>query len=484
MKLRFKDINIYILYFFIGIYLIKDYFIYLDLGKYRYEYFILIISYFFVVGIFVFNTVYFKIDIFHPYILASILYIGIFTIMPIVLINKGDTNCIGIDVMDGCIKTTLIYMICYMIFSFAYISTNVVNKDNKINFEVFNLNMKKKILKISLIIWTFGFLGGMILLFANGSSIMYVLTLGARGVNSENALSNIYLQAFGNFRFFMVIPLIYILFLGKSKFLKIILLYLTSMVYLSTGFRFAMVILIVSIFTFYYKSKEKKPSIFMCIIILVIFLLFISVMGYIRSDLRSGKEISLDNFSMQEVEYALKTNFNIYQPLYGIVQKYPSEYDYTYGRATILETITMFVPRIIWNEKPLATESSVAMAMRRSVSDDVIFKAHMAIPNIGEVYVDFGIVGCIVYMFFLGRILKKSINLYHSGNIHKLIVYSVLLPTYMQIIIRGNTPSNFYLVIFLLLPALIIKTYISNGKQYDETCTDRNLVIQKINKTN
>ena len=192
-------------------------------------------------------------------------------------------------------------------------------------------------------------------------------------------------------------------------------------------------------------------------------LLFISIMGFMRHGLRTGSVTDWSSFSIDDILYALETNFNIYKPFYGLVTHYPSQYAYTLGGSMIYDTITHFIPRAIWPGKPLAIYSTMAIAMKNSTNAFTLDHAAMAWPNLGEYYMEFGIIGSVLIMFWFGRALKKSIRLYESTTIDDIILYAVFYGFTMQIITRGYTPTIVGLLIFLYLPAIVIRAFTLKG---------------------
>ena len=88
----------------------------------------------------------------------------------------------------------------------------------------------------------------------------------------------------------------------------------------------------------------------------------------------------------------------------------------------------------------------------------VRFLSGTAYPIIGEFYIEFGSAGVVIFMFLYGYLNKSWLNRYGlSYSKFDKIMYSILLLSNFQIVIRGYTPSNFYMVIFFVLPLLFIK---------------------------
>ena len=213
----------------------------------------------------------------------------------------------------------------------------------------------------------------------------------------------------------------------------------------------------------YFEKKRSHPSRKMFAIAVIGALLFISIMGFMRHGLRTGSVTDWSSFSIDDILYALETNFNIYKPFYGLVTHYPSQYAYTLGGSMIYDTITHFIPRAIWPGKPLAIYSTMAIAMKNSTNAFTLDHAAMAWPNLGEYYMEFGIIGSVLIMFWFGRALKKSIRLYESTAIDDIILYAVFYGFTMQIITRGYTPTIVGLLIFLYLPAIVIRAFTLKG---------------------
>jgi oligosaccharide repeat unit polymerase len=149
-------------------------------------------------------------------------------------------------------------------------------------------------------------------------------------------------------------------------------------------------------------------------------------------------------------------NFEIYKPFYGLVQAVPNVHGYTLGKQ-LFYTVVIVVPRLIWPDKPMPIMQELMSVSLNSYA----VQAGAAWPNLGEYYSEFGIIGCVFFMFIFGMVCCWCRKLYRADNrtTHSLIAYSIILPSLLQIIIRGYTPTNFYLMLFLLLPIWFIKRF-------------------------
>jgi oligosaccharide repeat unit polymerase len=121
----------------------------------------------------------------------------------------------------------------------------------------------------------------------------------------------------------------------------------------------------------------------------------------------------------------------------------------------------MFIPRLIWKNKPQPITRKVITA---SVSGYASW-AGTAYPYIGEYYHEFGIIGVIVFMYLLGRFSARLKELMYKKDLHSLVCYVSLYPLLFQVLIRGYTPSNFYMILMVFLPVLIEKSFASQRRK-------------------
>lgn len=416
---------------------------------------IVTLAYFIVGGLLLLAHIKVKLDLFEPIVLITFLYIMIFSVTPLINIINNETLCLGVEVMGGGKKATLIYLISYIFFytGYFYFRKKIFLHKSKESDEQLDDKTTKRIYYTSLSIWFVCYIISTRYITLGGRSLKYILTLGLSGgvIDLEREVQIQFLAQLG----YCLIPtLMYIWVYGKNNFMKLLLFFLTLSIYIMNGFRFIIVILLVATAIYHYLRKEKRPSFFKISKLLLIICTMIGVMGYARGGIRSGGDITWSDFNWEIIYKTILENFEIYKPFYGMVQAIPENYNYTLGQQ-FLYTFTMAVPRAIWPGKPLPLMRELIEA---SVSEYAAV-AGVAWPNIGEYYSEFGVAGCMTIMLIFGALASLSMKLYiRSGrNNHNLIMYSILLPTYLQIVIRGYSPSNFYLLFFLLLPIVLIK---------------------------
>lgn len=417
----------------------------------RKNYIIDLIAYFIMGSLFLVIFIKDNMNILHPITLVSFLYIIMFTITPMIDICSNEILWFGVNLFEYGPKGTIIAVIGYIAFCFGY-SITINKKSIYVKLRCYD---HKKIKSISLSGWIVCFIISLIYLAKSGGfSLSYILSLGIDGNINMESISSTPLGILSMFSY-SLLPLSLTYFnYGKSRILKLILFVCTLMIQLIRGFRFIVIILILSYIFFIYIKNGKRPKLKSMIIYLILFCFIIGFMGFYRDNVRVGNEMALEKFSIDDINYALFDNFRIYKTYYSIIKAVPTLTDYMYGQQMVIYTLIMFIPRAIWPSKPYPPGKT---AVELGISNYANM-AGTAYPNIGEFYYEFGLLGVIFFMFLFGIWLKRIKDIYlHTNNVFDNMIYSLIVPTTFQLIIRGYTPSNFYLVIFIIAPIIIIE---------------------------
>jgi len=415
------------------------------------NYLVLLFGYFLVGCLFTFYSMIKGIDIFEPLPVITVIYIMIFSIAPMLDLLTENTYFFGYNVVGGTIKATFIYIGGYIAFFIGYSMKKLrFNWENSPE-EITSISKKKK-MWINLSLWGFGLLSSLIYLMGFGQSILYILSFGFGGTVQKNLIGGSSLAFLGVFSNAMVVPWMYLIINTRSITLRLLITFLTASIYFVIGFRFIIVIMIIAPIVYYYLKHQKRPSIVKVIIVLIILTILVGLVGYVRGDLRRGNEVTWSEFGMDEVWYGIESNFEIYKAFYKMVEVIPESHSYTMGRQ-MSYTFTIMIPRFLWPNKPDTPLRKVLQV----VLNDYAVAAGTAWPNIGEFYSEFGVVGVVLLMYLFGVLCKASKKLYIGKNVnsHTLIAYSILLPAYLQMVIRGYMPTNFWMLVFFGIPIWI-----------------------------
>jgi len=306
-----------------------------------------------------------------------------------------------------------------------------------------------------LAIWFFAFAVALFSGMASGKGATYILSLGLFGDAQANSRMDAPL-GFGVAMAHALIPtaIIYSHF-GRSRWLNAAVQLLTFSLLASQGFRYIVIIFVLSHAYVWYMSRGTKPRFLTLVGLLAVLLLFSAGMEFYRGALRTGGSVDWTEFGLEELEAAVFGNLGVYKTYYGVVQAVPSLVPYGWGSQIFVYTAVLFVPRLFWPTKPLPNAWE---PIRASVSDYAA-AAGTAYPNIGEYYYEFGIIGVVTFMGILGVALKTvRARFRYSSDVLDMVLYAVCVTAMFQVIIRGYTPSNFYMLLLLAVPVVVIQT--------------------------
>lgn len=392
-------------------------------------------------------------DLLEPMTVVFAIHYILYVFAPINSILTGEImHPAGVYVFDGCVKATWIAVLVFVCLQIGYNSNIKV----AVKYSMPKKACKQQVLRIVYLLWIVGFFFTLIYLFMRGFSLKYMLTFGSQGKFNDDLAENSALSFFSVIGNLMFASWLYIYELSDKKILKWVMFAAMMLCLIMRGFRIFILILAVAPLIFNYLKKNKRPSIRFLVIASVVAIFLIGFIGWIRGPLRKNSLDTLDEFSMDDIVYAIVGNFDIYKTYYAVVRTVPGKIGYTWGAQMIWYTLLMFVPRAIWPGKPQPVSREI---LGCSVNAYAV-KAGSAYPAIAEWYHEFGVIGCSAIAFLVGLILKNIWdNVRRNGTMNNLIFYSLFLPMLLQFIIRGYTPSNFWMLISMAVPVIIVEMF-------------------------
>lgn len=400
-----------------------------------------------------------KFDLFSPITIFSALYIIMFFFMPIYDISVGEVLWFGQDLFDYGIKASTIAFVGYMSFFTFYIVKFSYGRfpNNKLEK---NIQIKGKMLVPVIVVGYIICLLANIyyMVFANGNSVLYILTLGmlgsARQYSVGENIGAISMLSYSLPSF----TLLYVEY-GKKKTLKIVFFALMFVLQVARGFRFFIIQIVIMFGAYYFLRENKKPRIKDILTLGICLMIPIVLMTLFRNGIRSGQGMDLSIVNGESIVDALDAaifdNFRIYKTYYGLIKAVPQMTNYLYGGQMIVYTAIMLIPRAIWHSKP-GNPGTVAQLLALGNAAVVGGSAY---PGLGEYYYDSGIFGVIVWSAIFGLWLSKMQRRYRyfAESPVDLMVYCTTLGLILQLVIRGYTPSNFWMFIFCMIPYWGIK---------------------------
>lgn len=401
-----------------------------------------------------------RVDILEPIVLTTGIHLLLFEITPIICLKTSRILFFGTYVWGACVKATYISTIGYIVLLIAYY--NHSSQFTRVKIHQNEILNPKKCLYFNYCVWLFAFLCSVVLILGYGLSLKYILT-GGNTIMENEANSKSVFGFLSIFAYAMIPSYIYIFELSNNKFIKVILYYLMFMCFYVRGFRFIMIAAIIAPVIYLYLKKNKRPKLLVVLFILIVLSIFSGYMQFARAAIRagSGGSIPIEQiFNFDNIVEMLVENFEIFKTYYAIVEHFPKDIPFMLGKEIFLYTTVMLVPRFIWPGKPQpAIYEVISKAVNGSSRD-----AGTSFPYIGEYYFEFGMLGIIVFMYIFGRLLKKLNNIKSDENIHSRIIYACILPLILQLLIRGYTPTNFYMIMSVIMPVIITDKIVSRIK--------------------
>lgn len=418
-----------------------------------------VIAYFVMTGLFLLIEAKHDMDLFDPLVIISVIYISIFAIAPLHDIILGDYYEYDVNTFVFGVKGTVIAVGGYLALCFGYLLHQSPRapseRDQKHHVD------GPAIARLALAIWVLAFASALVGAMASGAGATYVLSLGLIGKMVVPPEMGVPLGFTGSLAHALIPTAIIYAHFGRLRWWNLILQLLTFTVMASQGFRYILVIFLLSHLYVWYMRRGVSPRPVVIATALGVLILFSGVMEFYRNPMRTGGSVDWAAFGLGDIDTALFGNLGIYKTYYGVVHAVPSQVPYGLGAQMFVYTAIMFVPRAIWPNKPL---SPVADPIRAGVSDYAV-KAGAAYPNLGEYYFEFGVLGVVVFMGLLGVALNYIRTRFrHSSDVLDIVLYAVLVTSMFQVVIRGYTPSNFPMVVFLALPVVMVK-HLSRGRR-------------------
>lgn len=424
--------------------------------NFRYDYDFVVVSLLVFVGLYSIGISKSINNLFQPLNIYAFFYICICFLTPCFMILAHEEDCHGVNVMYGCVPGTIYVIIAFISFLCGYLRRQ--NKQVVVQqLEIPSKFQIKRILNTSYVLFGVGCFLNLLLLISIGYNLTYLFTMGGNGLANVVGIPD-NLRFLFNSGYVLLVPWLFICAYGK-KIHAILCAYLLFIIFYAYGWRFIIYIVAVSGAIVFYRTRNKQPKISHIIILGAILFLYSTIGGMMRGFMRSGENATLKKVESDNFIYTLESNFDIYKTYYGVVQTYPSKENFWYGQAVITSPIIMWIPRFVWPEKPLGTEYPLTIGIMKSCGEDAIIGAAMASPNITEYYLDFGVIGVIIYSFILGTVCKRMLKLYYGKSLYGVIKYALFCGFLIQLINRGYMAQLVTLIVILYLPLLLYRKY-------------------------
>lgn len=201
-------------------------------------------------------------------------------------------------------------------------------------------------------------------------------------------------------------------------------------VYLATGSRSFVVTAFVMLLLVYFTKEGRLPYV-RILVGAIVLIAFIGVGGEFRKAQRGAGDISdvqvsigvLESVRLGVEEYSRRSSHASGE--IGIIGRVPSEVGFIHGE-TYLAFLAAPIPRAFWQDKPRAGGYQTALL--------VFGRDDTAIPpgNVGELYLNFGLLGVVFGMFLFGLLMRILYNQCSGLNSPFGVIFLVISLAYLQ----------------------------------------------------
>ncbi len=393
-----------------------------------------------------------------PFYIVSVIYLFMFAICPMYDIKIENYFWFGYSVFQNGCFATLIALIGYVSFYLFY--RNSFKRDQKKAVRISwadGAEQPKYLVLFILIMWLVCFACNSFYMVSGGNSLLYCLTLGFAGEGGGESSADP-LGFIGMFAYALPAATLLYCQYGKGKLTKGVMVYLMLVLQVSRGFRFIIIQIAIMLLIYYRLKHRRYPSAALMGSGAILMLAALLLMTIFRSDVRSGAGMDLSALSssvlLDSFDDMFWDNLRIYKNFYGMVGVIPNPFPFCFGDEIVIGTLVMLIPRIIWKSKPsMYGGEGLAVLIGPNIASG------QAYPNLGEYYYALGVAGVVIMMGLLAVLMKyMSARKGHSDDPLDWIVYAAVSSCGLQLIIRGYMPSNFWLVVFSVLPVILVRT--------------------------
>ena len=393
------------------------------------------------------------ISLFEPYTMVTLVYVLVYHIAPVFQFSAGNTARYGIDAMPQTVEAVILVVVGHVFFTLAYGFVGKRKSGDSLPSVYREPADKRKLAKIAYVIFAACYILAIYYQLGRGVSLTYILTSGFAGEQSD-AVGESSLMFLSYFRYACVGAWAVAFAYGHNKAAKTITFVLLLGIVFFSGTRAAVLVPILVPVVIHYVQKGKVPSLVALGIAVGLLVLLFAVMQVTRGGVAAGAGFDIGGSSLDDLFSPFYAEIDDFKVFYSILNVVPEHFGFLYGSQMILYSLILLIPRAIWPGKPLPQIYDIVGA---TYGNQAVING-VAYPNLGEYYVEFGVVGIIVCMFILGLFCRYARNLYvkRQGLSLSLVLYSLVYGALFQIIIRGYMPQNFTMMLFLLAPVILI----------------------------
>lgn len=398
-----------------------------------------------------------KVDIFSPIVIVIFFYFVIFVLV------SSDLLFFRSDELRNDQKfythTILYAIISFHVFLLGYYS-NLSKIFLKLRVNKFKKVSNKRVEIVTCLYSFISFLSFFLIIKASGGFSYYVENIKGSMVNLLTGSAFLYMGVI-----LIKIPLLIGFFIiikkGKLPFSFILVFLFSSILLILLGERGHFVFLIVSMLVIYHYTKKRIRLIPVFMFALFLYLFLVMYGQYREFGLQKANKIEARENYKLGLAFTYKKvveNFDQLIRVKDIVKYVPEKLEYQYGK-TFFNLLVKPIPSRIWPEKPQGAGYYVTKSL---YPKHFAANASIATSLLGELYLNFHIIGIILGMFVFGFVvsgLYKFLVL-NLPNFNAVILYSLCFPYFFSEL-RGDFAVVTSFFVFELIFLTIALNYIS-----------------------
>jgi hypothetical protein len=240
----------------------------------------------------------------------------------------------------------------------------------------------------------------------------------------------------------------------RSAWSRVAAVMLITIVYVSIGFRYRVVILWIAFAMLLYLKAGRRPRLTMLVPAGVGAFLFVGWLAWARLFFRSGGASGGLSFDLADVVQGGLSDTRIFETFAVVLQTVPQHVEYV-GLDPLAYLFVLPIPRFLWPEKPLPLwlyDIGGSIGTLESVS------LGAAVPHFGEYYFMFGWPGMALGSFLFGMGVRWLWRWYQAdpGDPWRQLLLAINTGFLFQAVIRGYLAQVFQEWCFIVLPAILV----------------------------
>jgi hypothetical protein len=396
-----------------------------------------------------------RLDVFEPVYAFSLSTFVYFVVVPIFLIRDDAFYIEGINYHPEIKHVLMLAIMALLGFYWGYHwPQKVENQKKPTNWNILNnLKWKHSLTRWSIIL--FGFFFGLVILWILTSRV----PLRALWVIGQGSYGDPFLLASGLQIGYLygardALPACLLLLFaaqigGRWRIGLLPVLLVTIPLIIGDGVRSRIVILVVSLFIFYYLQRQKRPSApLLLATVFFIYYLIVGGVGYYRSQPMNTAVLRVrgtenETFTLSEAWNTFFEGSQVVTSTALLVRTFPQQIGYLRG-ISFLNVFIQPIPRFLWPDKP---------RMLGPDSLNYLWPLGTAAPFWSLFYVNFGSLGVILGMALWGYLSRCIYEAYRRNPINPLT--QMQLAVYFPFIIHAYGRGEFSLA-FILYGAIFV----------------------------